>query len=60
MYICHTHIFPLHTACLVDGFGRDLEVLVPKYNQYLMCNVHYIYIGMGGGHCGEGGAYCEV
>ena len=33
-------------AGLVDGFGRDFEGLVPKMNQYLMCTIHDIYIGM--------------
>ena len=31
---------------LVGGFGRDFEALVPKMNQYLLCTIHDIYIGM--------------
>ena len=30
----------------LTGFGRDFEGLVPKMNQYLMCTIHDIYIGM--------------
>ena len=33
-------------AGLVDGFGRDFDGVVPKMNQYLMCTIHDIYIGM--------------
>ena len=41
-----THIFLVHMAGLVDRFGRDSEGLVLKMNQYLMCKIHDIYIGM--------------
>ena len=33
-------------AGLVDGFGRDFDGRLPKMNQYLMCAIHDIYIGM--------------
>ena len=44
-------------AGLVDRFGRDFERLVPKMNQYLMGNVHDIYIGMNEPRLR---AYCKV
>ena len=43
---CLTHIFSVPMAGLVDGFGRDFDGVVPKMNQYLMCTIHDIYIGM--------------
>ena len=33
-------IFTVHRAGLVVGFGRDFEALVPKTNEYLMCEIH--------------------
>ena len=36
----------MHRTGLVDGFGRDFDGVVPKMNQYLMCTIHDIYIGM--------------
>ena len=34
---------------LVGGFESDFEALVPKMNQYLLCTIHDIYIGMNDG-----------